>query len=163
MGTHPFTALPAVVARIGKRVDRAMTRTVRETANEAQRVAVLNTRVDTGLARSNWVASLGAPFRAIIPAYRPYPKGSRIGKGERANAEAALQYGRQIIDTWRITDPRSIFIANNVDYIETLNNGRPNVSADLMLERASQAAIIKARKQFALSFRAAGIDRTLQF
>ena len=108
----------------------------------AQRVAknigasvVDTTRVDTGKARSNWRATLDAPATGTIP---PYSPGNKLGQAETANAGSAKAQQAQVINTFNVRKNRSIFITNNVDYIETLNNGGPRVAPGLMVEQGFQ-------------------------
>jgi hypothetical protein len=94
-------------------------------AKRALSALVFNTPVDKGVARSNWRVGLGNTTRAIIPAYAP---GSKLGRGETANASAAIAAGNGRINS--VTASRSgltvaIYVTNAVPYIERLNSGPP--------------------------------------
>ena len=154
----PFRELPNILARIERRTDRALQRTMRETALEADRVAIRETPVDTGLARSNWIASIGAPATVTIPAYAP---GKKRGKGERANASRARAQAAQVIKTWRTGNPNPITIANNVEYIVLLNSGGPSNSPNNMLAKAVQAGTKKVFAVFQRTFRSTRVDRLI--
>jgi hypothetical protein len=95
------------------------------------------TRVDTGLARSNWVATLGAPNGGLR---YPYSPGNKLGISETANANGAKAQHKQAIEQYDARRVSSIFITNRVPYIETLNNGKRNVSPSLMVEQGLSAA-----------------------
>lgn len=162
MGTRPFSRLPEYFGSLEHRIDRALKRTMHEAALEADRVAVRETPVRTGLARSNWIATLGSPSAGVIPPYKPgpaSPKRANSGKGERANAGGARKQAEQVIRTWTPSDPRPIYITNNVDYIEQINFGGPTNSANNMLAKAVQAATTKIGSVFRQTFKASGIDR----
>jgi hypothetical protein len=79
---------------------------------------VLGTPVDTGRARSNWRVSVGAPVADVI---EPYAPGKHLGRGEGANAQAAIQQGQAVIGSARSGKP--IYITNNVHYIGKLEEG----------------------------------------
>lgn len=156
---RPFDQFPQVVSSLEKRINRTIKRTTQESALEADRVAIRETPVDTGLARSNWIASIGTPAANVIP---PYSPGMNRGKGERGNAAGARAQAEQVIRGWNPGDP-SIFIANNVPYIVILEQGTANRSPNMMARMAIQAAVQKARRVFVSSFRAAGrLDRFLR-
>ncbi len=158
MATKEFRALPGIMERIARRTDRAVQRTMRETALEVDRVAIRETPVDTGLARSNWIASIGAPATVTIPAYAP---GKKRGKGERANASRARAQALQVIKTWRTGNPNPITIANNVEYIILLNSGGPTNKANNMLALAVQAGVKKVVTVFRRTFRSTRVDRLI--
>lgn len=131
--------LPRIIARHQRRINRAVEKTTKEAVVKAQETAVLATRVDTGLARSNWFATIGTPSVGVIP---PYAPGLKLGKGERANATAAINQAKNVVRAWSLESQALIFITNNTPYIETLNNGRPAVAPDNMLEKAVQSGVI---------------------
>ena len=102
----------------GRQVETGANAVKRRVALIADRELVMETPVDTGRARSNWVVSLQAP---VLAPREPYAPGSRLGKGERSNAEAAIAQGLVVISAAR--SEHSIFISNNVHYIGRLNEG----------------------------------------
>lgn len=164
MGTRPFSQLPEFFDQIERRSERALKRTVRETAKNAGRVAIRETPVRTGLARSNWVATIGAPNSSTISPYKPgppWPKRPNSGKGERANAQGARNQVDQVVDTWQLNSG-TIFITNNVSYIEQINFGGSTNQAQNMLAKAVQSANASVLGLFKRSFRAGRVDRTLQ-
>lgn len=73
MGTHLFADLPKVLqgyrAQIGKMASLAAQRA----ALAGGSFLAAETPVDTGFARSNWIASIDGPVYDVIPAYVPYP------------------------------------------------------------------------------------------
>lgn len=112
------------IRRRGRQFENSATELVRRSARGALRGLVLNTKADTGKARSNWRVGIGAPTRAVIEPYSPFPKGSKAngaGAGETANATAAIAAGNARINSVRgisgVGLRVGIFISNNVDYI----------------------------------------------
>jgi len=112
------------IRRRGRQFENSASELVRRTARAGLRALVLNTKADTGKARSNWRVGIGAPTRAVIDPYNPYPKGSKAqgqGIGESANAAAAIAAGNARINSVRgisgVGLTTGIFISNNVDYI----------------------------------------------
>ena len=136
---RPFSALPGRLAVLNKQIERGVRRITQKAALAAGSTAVRATRVDTGRARSNWQASLNAPTSTVIPAYAP---GNKLGISEAANASGAEAQQRSVINTYRAG---SIFITNNVPYIETLDMGGPRVSPGNMTALAVQAALLSVR------------------
>lgn len=113
------------IRRRGRQFENSASELVRRMAKRTLRSLVLNTKVDKGVARSNWRVGVGAPTRSVIDAYNPYPRGSKAdgqGIGERANAAATIAAGNARINTVRgisgVGLKTGIFISNNVDYIE---------------------------------------------
>ena len=132
----PFSALPRALKKRGDQVDSVVNAIVRNVARGIGATLVDTTRVDTGVARSNWRASLNMALRGTIPAYSP---GNKLGKGETGNASATKAQQTQVINMFlNKVDVRGIFIANNVRYIGELNDGRPGLAPGLMMEQAIQ-------------------------
>jgi hypothetical protein len=106
------------IRAIGKQVETGANRVKRQVALVADRELVLETPVDTGRARSNWIVSLQAP---VLSEREPYAPGQKLGRGERANAQAAIDQGAGRIVV--AAPGQTIFISNNVRYIGRLNDG----------------------------------------
>lgn len=100
-----------------KQLDKNMNKAVREVALIADREVVLQTPVDTGRARSNWIVSLGSPSREQQDAYTPGQGGSTGAD----NARAALEQAAAEIS--RRQPGQDINISNNLPYIGRLNEG----------------------------------------
>ena len=131
-----FDQLPARMDRLGNRVLSSGTRLVRQVATAIGATVVDTTRVDTGAARSNWVATLNAPASGVIP---PYAPGNKLGPSEIANATGAKAQQKQVIERFDARKHDGVFITNNIPYIETLNNGGGNIrTPGLMVEQGLQ-------------------------
>ena len=84
------------MSRIAVQVEGSVEQAVRDCSKAVARGAVEATPVDTGLARSNWVASLDAPAVGVVPAHVPGVGGST---GD-ANALAAIGLAESAIDSF---------------------------------------------------------------
>lgn len=133
----PFETMPNVMDRTATNLGNAVTRIIRSAATVAGKTIVEATRVDTGRARSNWVASIGSPFTGIVP---PYAPGTKLGIGESGNAAGAINQQAGVIRGFDSTKHNAIHITNNVPYIGALNNGGPTVGPDMMVQRGVAAA-----------------------
>lgn len=113
------------IRRRGRQFENSASRLVRQMAKRSLRSLVFNTKVDKGVARSNWRVGVGAPTRSVIDAFVPYPKGSKAngqGISESANANATIAAGNARINSVRgisgVGLTTGIFISNNVPYID---------------------------------------------
>ena len=96
--------LRSAVEKISQRLTTSLTRKLRDL-----------TPVDTAFAQSNWIPSIGSPAEGT-DGERPTEVGQR--------ASAALQEaGIAAVDGGYSLDQGPLFVANNVTYIEKLNNG----------------------------------------
>jgi len=92
-------------------------------ALDIDRRLVLATPVDTGRARSNWLASVGAPRRDEVPAR---DAGSAIAEAAGVIA-AAPEFPL-------------IYLSNNLPYIQRLNDGSSKQAPAAFVETAIDAA-----------------------
>ena len=100
---------------IGTQVPRRANAAVRKAAIAIDHALVLTTPVDTGRARSNWLASQGSPTGSEV---MPTSAQAAI-----AAAEAAIGTSPPVGAGGPAEGDLTIFITNNVDYIEFLNQG----------------------------------------
>ena len=112
------------IRRMGRQFENSSSRLVRATAKATLKSLVMSTKVDKGVARSNWRVGVGGPTTSTIKAYSPYPKGSKAngqGMGERANASAAIAAGNAKINSLvgisGVGLKTSLYISNNLPYI----------------------------------------------
>ena len=122
VGTFPFSALPNRMNKLGGTITKGVSKLAQDVAKGIGATVVDTTKVDSGLARSNWRATVSAPASGTIP---PYAPGIKLGIGEGANASAAKSQQKQAIARFDAAKHQSIFITNNVHYIGALNNGSP--------------------------------------
>lgn len=69
---------------------------------------VMKTPVDTGRARGNWIVSLESPVSGTVD------------KNDKAGSQMIAE-GTGIIGS--MTEPKTVFVQNNLPYIERLENG----------------------------------------
>jgi len=150
VGTFPFSALPRRMNNLGGTITKGVTKLAQDVAKGIGATVVDTTKVDTGLARSNWRATISAPASGTIP---PYSPGNKLGIGETANAGAAKAQQKQAIERFDAAKHVSIFITNNVPYIGALNNGSPVHAPGLMVEQGLQTgrAILQVKASKVLS------------
>lgn len=131
----PLSQLPAIMKKRESEFLRGVNRVSRDAAMAAGVTAVSATRADTGLARSNWGATISVPSTAIR---LPYAPGAKLGVGEQGNRRGAEAQHRAVIAGWNaLRGP--MFITNNIPYIGFLNFGGRNVAPGNMLALARQA------------------------
>ena len=137
------------ISAIGRRIEQAELgerENVKSVARIGNREVVRATPVDTGLARSNWIASPGAPasFSRSTP-FAPLPQGTDSRKfNETANANAAIQENERAIDQRQ--SEQVLNITNNVSYVQRLNDGSSVQAAAGFVQRAIQASRIAASR-----------------
>ena len=133
------TSLEAFSRRMIKRANKAtengakLQRFVAVAVNEA---VVSETPVDRGLAISNWILSLGTPSAFVRE--EPFAPGNF---GSTADANILAQIDEALTQLKGHTENESIYITNNLDYIEQLNAGSsPQAEADFVRVAAAAAA-----------------------
>jgi hypothetical protein len=122
-------------------VKEAHAETVRSVAQVAITEVVRLTPIDTSRAQTNWVPTLNAPFLGEVPfseGHRGSTAGSAFTATQRAMALVRNQY--------RFGD--SIYIRNNVPYIEELESGTRSAQAPSgMLKLTVQAINMDLKKE----------------
>lgn len=131
------------IRKRGSQIENAGIRMVKASAIASLKSLVRGTRVDKGVARSNWRVGIGAPTRSVIAAYSPHPKGSKgsgQGMGETANATAAIAAGINRINLVSAVRGRgletSIYISNAISYPQA---AFPSGLVDVALLESSRA------------------------
>jgi hypothetical protein len=145
---RPIEDLPKIFRRVKVSVERQFNNGVQETAMAGGRTMVGTTRVDTGKARSNYIATLDNPNTGEIA---PYSPGKFLGFNEGANRNAAMAQHRRIARRYSVRKNRSIFIANNLRYIGFLDEGFISragniIPPGMMLALGVQSAILRAKR-----------------
>lgn len=130
----------------GQQVEEGVNRVVRTTALIADQNLVLSTPVDTGRARSNWQVSIGTPVETTREAFAPGELGSTAGP----NAQAAIAEGQQVINQRRSGE--TIFITNNLPYIQRLNDGYSAQAPAGFVQTAVQRAVEYVRTRARVLF-----------
>ena len=107
----------------GVQVGEGAAKRVGEVGRQVGTELVLTTPVDTGEARSNWLASKNAPRGETVP-----PTSASAAIGAIAGVTASLDADDEL------------YIANNVDHIGKLNDGSSQQAAAGFVEAAVQKA-----------------------
>lgn len=88
------------------------------------------TPVDTSRAISNWQVTIGQPSNFSLFPYYP----GNFGSTEHASAQATIDAARQVLVGKR--PGQTIFIVNNLDYIQRLNEGSSKQAPAGFVEQA---------------------------
>lgn len=107
-----FDAFARRMKKRAELVSDNASKAVRATALAIDQRVVTSTPVDTGRARSNWIASLNTPSRV----------GNREPLAGPGSAGPAISEAQAVIARFG-EDDASIWISNSVPYIELLNDG----------------------------------------
>lgn len=126
-----------------KQIELGLDKAVKKVALAVDQTVVLATPVDTGRARSNWLVGLGAPVRRTVGSHSP---GKHLGIGESANASASIGLASGTINARK--PGQDIYISNNLEYINELNNGSSRQAPKNFVEKAAQvgAMVVKGVK-----------------
>lgn len=127
--------------RKGEQLERGIGLMVRTAALAADTELVLATPVDTGRARSNWVASVN---EAVTETRAPYAEGIGGSTGA-SNAQSAIDQAKAVIEE-RKTE-QTLYISNNLSYIARLNEGSSAQAPAGFVQTAVKRAVQIARQQ----------------
>jgi hypothetical protein len=127
-----------------KRVKAASKSTTDDVALSILNDLVQVTPVDVGTAISNWQLTLDAPASDIVPAYAPSPKG-RTKHGvwthvvdpiitAQNNLPLILDAARRVLSARQLG--QTIYLANNLPYIQELNDGSSEQAPSGFVDRA---------------------------
>lgn len=108
-------------------------RLTRAAALAVDKAVVMDTPVDSGRARSNWVANINGPANEAIDAYSPGTKGNTAAE----NQQKATDQAERVVASYKFGD--AIHITNNLPYIIALNNGHSSQTAAGFVDRALQS------------------------
>lgn len=131
MPVLPFSQLAPRMDALSRAMPKIGTKLVQAAARGIGETVVDTTPVDTGLARSNWQASLNAP----APLRPPYSAGVKLGISETANSSAAKAQQKQVIEQFDARRDQRLVISNFVPYIGAINNGGPFIRAHSMVQQ----------------------------
>ena len=119
----------------GRGIAENTDRLVRKVALAADQAVVMGTPVDTGRARSNWIAQIGSASSGTVDAYAPGESGSTAG----ANTQAAIDQAEAVISGYN--NGQEIHITNNLPYIQRLNDGYSAQAPANFVEQAVMEAV----------------------
>ncbi len=122
-------SIDRAVREVEVAIDEAVTDTMKRVALQVDRLVVLDTPVDTGRARSNWIASIDQPVTFEIDQ----------GVFDKSGSSAIAQ-GFAVIS--QVRSGQSIYISNNVPYIGRLNDpGGSRKTTPGFIQRAVDSAV----------------------
>lgn len=131
----------------GREASTNIDRVVKKVAIAVDSTVTIATPVDTGRARSNWIASLGTPTDEVLDdAYVPGGFGPlrtnvprTLGADTGAiNAAIAIGRARALINSRR--PGTDIWLSNNLDYIGDLNRGSSAQAPAMFVQQAAAEA-----------------------
>lgn len=125
--------------KIGATIAGNADKLFRATALIVDSAVVIGTPVDTGRARSNWQVGAPGPVTSERGPYSPGAEGSTGG----ANAQAAIAQAKAVIGA---TKEKTIYISNNVKYMEFLNQGSSAQAPAGFVEAAVELGRQEVRK-----------------
>lgn len=105
-------------------------------------VVARSTPADTGLARTNWITSVGQISTRKIPT--PAYPGKLLGMDELMNAQWAIGQGQIALHGIESLGGKAIYVQNNQPYIGALNRGRSLQAGGGFVERAVLKGIVIA-------------------
>jgi hypothetical protein len=129
------------MAKLADNIDENSTKLQKRVALAVHQTIVLATPVDEGTARSNWQVGINGPVSGTREAYFP---GKGLGISEGANADAAIREAQAVVLS--VQNASSIYITNNLPYIERLNAGSSSQAPASFIEKAVQSGAIAAAK-----------------
>ena len=119
------------------KVGFAIAKVIRDCSGAVVEEVVRATPVDTGEARSNWIASIGAPTDETRP---PFAPGHKLGLEETENADRAIEEAKKVLSGVKRSND-VVYIQNNLPYIEVLNGGSSEQAPPLFIETAVDRAV----------------------
>jgi hypothetical protein len=121
---------------IARKIRENTVKAVKRAAIAADQAAVLETPVDTGRARANWIVSIGAAVDEESD-YTSQDGGREANEGPAGNH--AMGQARTIISRYRLGQG-GIYINNSLEYIGELDQGSSDQSPQGMTAAAIKAA-----------------------
>ena len=121
--------------RRARQLQDSVEEAVKTAASVIDQSVVSATPVDTGRARANWQVGINEQVESSVL------ETDRTG-------DATIARNEEVIDTFRLEGGGSgaIYISNNVDYIEALNNGHSGQAPAGFVESGIQEALIELEK-----------------
>lgn len=131
-----LTAFARRIRRRGRMVEKGANKAVIETAIVIDQAVVIATPVDTGRARANWQVGLGVPVTEATEDTDQGGQGTITKNGATIRARQPKQ---------------NIYISNNVNYIEALNDGSSSQAPANFVGIAVRAGLAFLRTRRALT------------
>lgn len=120
------------IRKRGLQVEVNVDKLVAQVAIVIDQTVVSSTPVDTGRARANWQASIGTPITEELDA-------------EDVSGQDTISRNNAVIK--RRKSGQSVWLSNNLSYIEALNNGSSAQAPANFVQLAVQAGIAFLRRR----------------
>jgi|ERR1051326_2164609 hypothetical protein len=163
---QPFQLIGKVMQKRAANFAVASAQVARTAGSVIGREVATDTPVDTGAARSNWIMTIDEIATYTIPPYVPYIKTHSedyarrasdravgvkhvLGTGdkeERANLAAVLAQHFAALQRFDPVQNKTIYIANNLPYMERLNAGYSPQTEAGFVERAVELGVVAIRR-----------------
>jgi len=137
MATRNFRELDERMRIAAEKVTRGVEKLVADVSAEIGREVVIQTPVDTGHARANWRPALNAP--ALVPVTRA----DKTGAGTIARIKV-------VSAQFKAGD--TVYLTNNVPYIEKLNEGSSPQAPPGYIQDAVKDAVVSVIRRNAAGF-----------
>lgn len=151
--TVDLNGLAAVMVKIGQAVMLDVNDLVTEITMSNVAELALNTPVDVGTARSNWITSLDTAPTGRRGAFSPHPSRWRppyarpgADRSETRNQAGAVWSARGVVA--RRKPDQGVYISNNLPYIQRLNEGWSDQSPAGFIETAVDVGTQRAIRSF---------------
>jgi hypothetical protein len=125
------------MSKIAENLGREVEKVVRKAALRVDQVVVMGTPVDTGRARGGWILTIGKPS-SEGPPDTPLDPGGGSAMAQAVSASKGFKAGKGVLG--------SIFITNNVEYIQALEDGRSAQAPAGMVKQGVDAGADLVRK-----------------
>lgn len=144
--TISIQALPAWLRNLNASFRDNVNDHMRDAVEAGAFSAVEGTPVDTGLHRSNWSGSPGAPPPDVERG--PYAPGSKLGRGETANLAATLAPIYAAAARWKAADGSVFYLSNSAKNIQDLDDGKSRQGSNFSDAAVASALNLISTKRF---------------
>jgi Bacteriophage HK97-gp10, putative tail-component len=135
-----FTGFAKRMTGLSKTVEKQANAVTQGVATELLQQLVVETPIDTGKAKSNWLVGVTVNPTEVLEPRVPGEKGST----SQSTIAATIEEGKARI-ALRKTN-QDIYIANNVDYIGSLNNGTSKQAPSNFVQKSVYLAADSLKK-----------------
>lgn len=143
--TDEFLKFAKRMEVLGGEIEKNILKMKKRVAMRAIEHVARNTPADTGLARTNWITTVGSSTSKKIK--EPAFPGSHLGMGDLMNAQYAIGQAIIALHPTSILKGKRIYIQNNQPYIGALNRGKSRQQSTAgFVERAVLIGLVEALK-----------------
>lgn len=114
-------------------IDGNVEKAIKDVAKNVGTMVIYSTPIDTSRARLNWQTTLDQPATSKLLQYPEKPTDPSVGTA------SALENLRATVDKYTIG--KTVFITNNIEYIQKLNDGSSSQAPANFVAKATMAAL----------------------